>query len=161
ACRLAREIPRERLTDHPNPEFKIRIIDDHADFYRAFAADLVGRIREARDAGRGFVALLPVGPMPQYEIAAAMINAERLSLHHVHPLHLAESADENGVPGPASWAGSFQRAMTESFFSRIDPGLRPPESQIHFPTTDKISGYADEIAEAGGADVCYGGIGWS
>jgi glucosamine-6-phosphate deaminase len=60
ACRRAREIPRERLTDHPNPEFKIRIIDEPGDFYHAFATDLVGRIREARDAGRRFVALLPV-----------------------------------------------------------------------------------------------------
>ncbi len=46
---------------HPNPEFKIRIIDEPGDFYHAFATDLVGRIREARDAGRRFVALLPVG----------------------------------------------------------------------------------------------------
>jgi glucosamine-6-phosphate deaminase len=161
ACRLGREIPRERLTDHPNPEFKIRIIDEPGDFYQAFAADLVGRIREAGDAGRRFVALLPVGPMPQYAIAAAMINAERLSLHHVDTFNLDEYADENGVTAPASWAGSFQRAMLDSFFGLIDADLRPPESQIHFPTTDKIDGYADEIEQAGGADVCYGGIGWS
>ena len=39
--------------------------------------------------------------------------------------------------------------------------IRRPESQIHFPTTEKIARYGDEIAEDGGVDVCYGGIGWS
>lgn len=161
ACRRAREIPRDRLTEHPNSEFKIQIIADPGDFYHAFAADLVGRIREARDAGRRFVALLPVGPMPQYAVAAAMINEQRLSLDHVVTFNLDEYADEDGVTAPATWAGSFQRGMLENFFDRIDSELRPPEDQIHFPTTEKIAGYGDAIAEAGGADVVYGGIGWS
>jgi glucosamine-6-phosphate deaminase len=161
ACSRARQITREQLTEHPNPDFKIKIIDDRDAFYRAFAADLVGRIRDARDAGQSFVALVPVGPMPQYEIAASMINEERLTLHHVHTFNLDEYADEDGVTAPASWAGSFQRAMLENFFGRIDQELRPPQSQLHFPTTELIAGYSDEIAAAGGADVCYGGIGWS
>jgi glucosamine-6-phosphate deaminase len=161
ACRHAREISRSRLAEHSNPEFRIRIIEDPTDFYRSFAADLVDRICAARDEGRQFVALLPVGPMPQYEIAAAMINEQRISLRHVHTFNLDEYADEDGATAPLSWVGSFQRAMQENFFGRIDRELRPPESQIHFPTTKMIDRYGDDIAEAGGADVCYGGIGWS
>ena len=161
ACRRAREISRTRLTEHSNPEFRIRIIEDPADFYQAFAADLIDRICAARAEGRQFVVLLPVGPMPQYEIAAAMINEQRISLRHVHTFNLDEYADEDGATAPSSWVGSFQRAMQDNFFGRIDRELRPPESQIHFPTTEMIDRYGDDIAEAGGADVCYGGIGWS
>jgi glucosamine-6-phosphate deaminase len=161
ACRRAREIPRSRLTEHSNPEFRIRIIEEPRDFYRSFAADLVDRICAARDEGRQFVALLPVGPMPQYEIAASMINQQRISLRHVHTFNLDEYADEDGATAPPTWIGSFQRAMQENFFGRIDRELRPPETQIHFPTTEMIDRYGDDIAEAGGADVCYGGIGWS
>ena len=89
-----------------------------------------------------------------------MINEERLSLAHVHTFNMDEYANEDGVTAPVSWPGSFQRAMLERFFGLVDPELRPPESQIHFPTTDAIASYSSRIDDLGGADVCYGGIGW-
>jgi glucosamine-6-phosphate deaminase len=161
ACERARSIPRERLTEHPNPDFRIALVDDAGEFYGRFAQDLVGRIRSARDEGRRFVAIVPVGPMPQYEIAARMINEERLSLAHVHTFNMDEYADQDGVTAPLSWPGAFQRAMWEHFFALVDPELRPPEDQIHFPTSEAIADYSARIEELGGADVCYGGIGWS
>ena len=161
ACERARAITRERLTEHANPEFRISIEDDRDRFYERFARDLVDRIRAARDERRPFVAILPVGPMPQYAIAARLINEERLSLEHVHTFNMDEYADEDGVTAPASWPGSFQRAMRERFFGLIDERLRPPDSQIHFPTTEALADYSARLEELGGADVCYGGIGWS
>ena len=126
ACERARRIPRERLTEHPNPDFRIALVGEAGEFYGRFAEDLVGRIRSARDEGRRFVAIVPVGPMPQYEIAARMINEERLSLAHVHTFNMDEYADEDGVTAPLSWPGSFQRAMWEHFFALVEPDLRPP-----------------------------------
>jgi glucosamine-6-phosphate deaminase len=160
ACERVRRISRDQLTSHANPDFRIRVVDDPDEFYGAFAADIVDRIRLARDEGRPFVGIFPVGPMPQYAIAARAINEERLSLAHVHTFNMDEYADENGVTAPLSWPGSFQRAMWERFFDLVDPELRPPEEQIHFPTSDAIAGYSARIEELGGADVCYGGIGW-
>jgi glucosamine-6-phosphate deaminase len=160
ACERVRRISRAALASHPNPDFRIRIVDDPAEFYRAFAEDIVGRIREARDAGRTFVAILPVGPMPQYELAARMINEERLSLAHVHTFNMDEYAAEDGTTAPATWPGSFQRAMLEHFFGLVEAELRPSDDQIHFPTAEAISDYSARIEELGGADVCYGGIGW-
>ena len=161
ACERVRAIPRERLGEHPNPQFRITIVDDAREFYTRFAADLVGRIRSAGEEDRPFVAILPVGPMPQYEVAADMINAERLSLRHVHTFNMDEYANEEGVTAPLSWPGSFRRAMLEGFFDRIDRELRPPEAQIHFPTSEAIGDYSARLEALGGADVCYGGIGWS
>ena len=117
----------------PTREFRIALVDEASDFYTRFAADLVGRIRAARDEGRQFVAILPVGPMPQYEIAARMINAERLSLRHVHTFNMDEYANEDGVTAPASWPGSFQRAMFEGFFERIDSELRAARGSDPLP----------------------------
>ena len=159
-CDRVRRIPRTELTQHVNPDFRIAVADDPAEFYRSFAADLVDRIRAARDDGRTFVAILPVGPMPQYEIAARMINAERIALDHVHTFNMDEYANENGVTAPISWAGSFQRAMRERFFALVDRELQPPDDQIHFPTTEAIADYSARLEDLGGADVCYGGIGW-
>ena len=160
ACERVRRITRSELVRHPSPEFQIRIIDEPAAFYRAFAEDIVSRIRAARDEARPFVAIVPVGPMPQYELAAGLINAERLSLAHVHTFNMDEYANEDGVTAPVTWPGSFQRAMLDRFFARVDPELRPPESQIHFPTTDALTDYSARLEDLGGADVCYGGIGW-
>jgi len=159
-CDRVRRIPRTELTQHVNPDFRIAVADDPAEFYRSFAADLVDRIRAARDDGRTFVAILPVGPMPQYELAARMINAERIALDHVHTFNMDEYANENGVTAPISWAGSFQRAMRERFFAQVDRELQPPDDQIHFPTTEAIADYSARLEDLGGADVCYGGIGW-
>ncbi len=160
ACERVRRITRAELTNHPNPDFRISVIDDAPAFYRAFADDLVGRFRAARDEGRTFVAILPAGPMPQYELSARVINEQRLSLAHVHTFNMDEYANDDGVTAPLSWPGSFQRAMWESFFELIDPELRPPDDQIHFPTTEALPDYSDQIEALGGADVCYGGIGW-
>ena len=160
ACERVRAIKRSELTTHPNPDFRISVIDSSEAFYRAFADDLVGRIRQSREEGREFVAILPVGPMPQYAMAARMINSERLSLGHVHTFNMDEYAAEDGRTAPISWPGSFQRAMWERFLELVDPELRPPEEQIHFPTADAIGDYSARIEDLGGADVCYGGIGW-
>jgi glucosamine-6-phosphate deaminase len=161
ACARVRSIRREQLTEHPNPDFRIRLEPDRDAFYTAFAEDLLGRIRAARDEGRELTLILPVGPMPQYEIAVRAINEERLSLQHVHTFNMDEYADQDGRTAPASWPGSFARAMWERFFARIDAELRPPEDQIHFPSHDTIGDYSKRIADRGGADACYGGIGWS
>lgn len=155
-----RAISRDDLTRHDNPAFRITVMDDPRDFYSAFAHDLVARITTTRDEGRDCVLILPVGPVPQYAKAAEIINRRRITLHHVHTFNMDEYADEDGVTAPPTWEGSFERTMFAVLFDRIDPDLRPPREQIHFPTGDNIDGYGDEIAELGGAEACYGGIGW-
>ena len=68
--------------------------------------------------------------------------------------------DQDGSTAPANWPGCFQKAMVDNFFLHIDEDLRPPLEQIHFPTTDALSAYGRMIEDLGGADVCYGAIGW-
>lgn len=160
ACERVRKIRKADITKHSNPHFHIRVIEDPNDFYFEFALDIVNRIRKARDEGRRFVAIMPVGPVPQFGIAVRLINEFRISCAHVHTFNMDEYADQDGKTAPVTWEGSFQKAMFENFFLKIDKELRPPESQIHFPTTEVIKSYSDMIEDMGGADVCYGGIGW-
>ncbi|MCC7355822.1 MAG: hypothetical protein IT330_18935 [Anaerolineae bacterium] len=159
-CERVRAIKRKEITRHPNPEFKIRVVNDPAEFYTAFAVDIVRRIRDAAEAGKPFVAIFPVGPMPQYPIAAQIINQLRIPCQRVHSFNMDEYADQDGNTAPADWPGSFQRAMMEKFWLAIDRDLRPPQKQIHFPTKAALAGYGKMIEDLGGADVCYGGIGW-
>jgi glucosamine-6-phosphate deaminase len=160
ACEKVRAIRKEDITIHPNPDFKIRVVEDVHQLYTRFALDIVGRIAEKGDAGEPFVAIFPVGPMPQYPIAAQIINDLRISCKHVHSFNMDEYADQDGNTAPADWPGSFQHAMMEQFWFAIDEDLRPPMRQIHFLTTQVLADYGNMITDLGGADVCYGGIGW-
>ena len=132
-CARVRAIKKEDITRHPNPDFKIGVIADLGELYAAFAADIVGRIKRAFEEIRTFVGIFPVGPMPQYAIAARMINELRIPMHHVHTFNMDEYADQDGNTAPADWPGSFQRAMMDNFFLKIDPDLRPPLRADSFP----------------------------
>ena len=159
-CERVRSITKDAITQHANPDFHIRVVEDLGEFYAAFATDIVMRIQSALDEKRPFIGIFPVGPMPQYAIAARLINSLRIPMQHVHTFNMDEYADQDGNTAPADWEGSFQRSMFENFFLKIDPALRPPLDQIHFPTSKNIGDYGEMIADLGGADVCYGGIGW-
>jgi len=160
ACARVRAITKEDICRHPNPDFKIRVIEDANEFYLEFALDIISRIQRALEEGEPFVGIFPVGPMPQYTIAARLINEFKISCKHVHSFNMDEYADQDGNTAPLDWPGSFQKAMMASFFMLIDEDLRPPMEQIHFPTKDVLPDYTKMIEDMGGADVCYGGIGW-
>jgi len=160
-CERVRAIKKEDICKHPNPEFKIRIIETSEEFYFQFALDMVTRIKQALEEGKKLVMIIPVGPTPQYRIAAAMINRLRISCRHVYTFNMDEYADQDGNTAPPEWEGSFQRAMWENFFNLINKDLRPSEEQIYFPTSKNISYYGKLIEDAGGADICYGGVGWA
>jgi glucosamine-6-phosphate deaminase len=160
ACARVRAIKRAELCNHPNPRFEIGVVDDKVEFYSRFAIDLVTRIADAAKAGRKCVLILPVGPVPQYAIAARMINHLGIDCRHLVTYNMDEYADAGGETAPADWEGSFATSMRESFFLQIREDLRPPEKNIHFPTHRNIADYHKMIEDDGGADCCYGGIGW-
>lgn len=160
ACARVRAIRRKDLCRHPNPDFRIEIIDDKVQFYSRFALDIVSRIKRAADEGKPCVLILPVGPVPQYRIAAEIINRMGFSCRHLVTFNMDEYANDNGETAPADWEGSFATSMRQSFFNLIRKDLRPLEKNIHFPTHRNIADYHKMIEDAGGADCCYGGIGW-
>jgi glucosamine-6-phosphate deaminase len=161
ACAKVRKIKKQDITKHANPDFRISVVEDPGEFYAAFALDIVSRIVRANEEGRKVVMILPVGPVPQYTIAVNMINQLRISCRNLVTFNMDEYADDEGRTAPPEWTGSFQTSMWESFFGKIEPELRPLESNIHFPSSANINDYGKMVTDAGEADVCYGGIGWS
>lgn len=160
ACRRVRAIRREDITKHPNENFQIRVIENETAFQFAYVMDIVAGIKRALDEGRDRYVLILPAPNPNYAFVAKMINDLNIPCHHVHTFNMDEYADENGNTAPRSWKGGFQYWMWHDLFSRIKPELRMPESQIHFPTTQTVGDYSKMLEDIGGADVCYGGIGW-
>jgi glucosamine-6-phosphate deaminase len=54
---------------------------------------------------------------------------------------------------------SFRGQIGPLLFNRIRPDLMMPKSQIIFPTPKNIKDLPKMIKDAGGIEVCYGGIG--
>jgi glucosamine-6-phosphate deaminase len=149
ACARVRAITRSELTKHSNPDFKIAILDDPARFYSRFALDIVTRITDAAKAGKKCVLILPVGPVPQFAIAAEMINRLGIDCRHLVTYNMDEYADDTGKTAPADWEGSFATAMRQAFFAQIREDLRPKDQNIHFPTDKNIEDYHKMIEDDG------------
>ena len=160
ACERVRHIKKADLCTHANPNFKIRIIEDSTQFAYSYLLDIVSGIKRSLDEGRRHVIILPA-PNPMYALAAQMLNQLRIPCKHVHTFNMDEYADENGNTAPRDWKGSFQYWMWHDLFGRLEPELAIPESQIHFPSTENVNDYSQMLDDLGGADICYGGIGWA
>ena len=159
-CSRVRQIKRSDIIKTSNPNLKIEVIETRDSFYQAMAKDLVDRIVQAKNEDRTFVAIVPLGPVPQYSIVAKMINDQKINLDHVYFFNMDEYADQDGNTAPITWAGSFQKAMYDHFINKIDDKFRPDDSHFNFPTTDAIKDYTERMNDLGGVDICYGGIGW-
>jgi len=159
-CERVRHIKKADLCTHPNPNFKIRIIEDSTQFSFSYLLDIVAGIKRSLDEGRQHVIILPA-PNPMYALVAQMLNQLRIPCKHVHTFNMDEYADENGNTAPRDWKGGFQYWMWNDLFNRLDPAIAIPESQIHFPSTENVSYYTQMMEDLGGVDICYGGIGWA
>ena len=159
AVERVRAIPRAKLTEHPNPDFRIRILPD-AEIEPLWIADMFERIRRSSEAGERFVMIAP-NPWPSYEKVARLINKHRISCRHLHTFNMDEYANEHGDIAPESWAFGFGHAFKKFFYANIDADLRPPENQIHGLSNENIAHYGKMLADLGGADICYSGPGWT
>jgi len=159
AVERVRAIPRAKLTEHSNPDFRIRILPD-AEIEPLWIADMFERIRRSSEAGERFVMIAP-NPWPAYEKVARLINEHRISCHHLHTFNMDEYANEHGDIAPESWAFGFGHAFKKFFYANIDADLRPPENQVHGLSNENISHYGKMLADLGGADICYSGPGWT
>jgi glucosamine-6-phosphate deaminase len=159
ACKKARAIKKKELTKHPNPDFKISIIPD-AEFPFRLVMEVFSRIKQASDEGRRLVLIVPQ-PEPLYSRVAYLINKFRVNCKNLYTFNMDEYADEDGNIAPETWPNSFLYNMKNNLYSKLDEELRPPEHQIAGPTNENFEDYGKMIEDLGGADVCYGGIGWS
>ena len=152
-------IRKEEIAKHPNPDFCISVLPDAEIGFR-WVADMFYRIKSAADAGRPCVLITP-NPARMYMQVAHLINLFQVDCKHLHTFNMDEYANEEGRTAPESWPFGFMRAFKDYFYGKIEPHLRPPESQVLGPTTENIKDYGKMIADLGGADMCYSGPGWT
>jgi glucosamine-6-phosphate deaminase len=155
-----RAIKREDIEKHPNPDFKIRVINDDELAFIWFG-DIISRLKLASDAGEKIVMILP-NPWPGYKHVANIINRCRINCKNLWAFAMDEYADQNGNIAPESWELGFSHAMLKFFYYEIDEDLRPPREQfVCFSDLRDIGDYSKKLTEIGGGDICYSGPGWT
>lgn len=125
-----------------------------------FAQLILDEIRERNRLGEPTRLILPVGPVAQYRKVVEVSNRERLSWKNVYTFNMDEFLDWQGRPIPIDHPLSFEGFMRREVFSALDPEIRIPADHTFFPHPFRIDEISEKIAEVGGIDCCYGGIGY-
>jgi len=160
-CERVRAIKKEDICKHPNSDFKIRIIEEDDEFNFEYVLDIFSRIKKAADEGKRLVLIFPQPAPKIYNRVAYLINKLRVSCKDLHVFNMDEKADEDSKTPSSDWPDSFAFHLKNDFYYKIDKDLRPSEAHMNFPAYKNINDYGKMIEDVGGADVCYGGIGWS
>ena len=128
--------------------------------YDYLAEEMVKEFEKAAAGDRIVSFIMPVGPTQPYRLMAEKINYRQLSLRNVRFFFMDEYVDdEKDELIPTTHPLSFRGQIGPLFFDRVRPDLLMPKDQIVFPTPENIADLPRMIEEAGGIEVCYGGIG--
>jgi len=137
----------------------LTILPDLDSLYEYFARSLADEIKANNQAGKITRLILPVGPVDQYPRLARICNQERISWQSVHVFNMDEYCDWQSRPISPEHPLSFKGFML-NFLDQLDPALRLPEAQLHFPDPLNLDQISQAIRELGGIDTCYGGVGY-
>lgn len=154
-----RNIRREDMETHPNPDFKIHIVKD---VQSIFVADVFTRIKMSDDLDQKVVMIFP-NPWPAaYANVALLCNKFNVNCRNVHTFNMDEWADEDGNVAPLTYRAGLGYAFLNTFYKNLREDLRPNIEQIHCFTDENYRDYSKIIEEVGegGADVCYSATGW-
>lgn len=151
-------LPVEELARQARTRF--RLVPDNATLLADFACSIADEIQRALNEGRPARLILPVGPVRQYPLLVEITNRERLSWRQVHVFQMDEFLDWQGRPIPESHPLSFTAYLQRELFGKIDADLRMPAENHVVPHPFRIDEFSERLAAVGGADACFGGIGY-
>lgn len=148
----------EEVLKEANGQLKLfQTLDEVYDF---LAEEMVAEFEKAAAGDKIVSFIMPVGPTQPYRLMAEKINYRSISLKNVRFFFMDEYVDdEKDELIPKTHPLSFRGQIGALLFDRIRPELMMPEDQIIFPTPENIRELPRMIEEAGGIEVCYGGIG--
>ena len=136
------------------------VFDTLDEVYDYLAEEMVKEFAKAAKGKKIVNFIMPVGPTQPYRLMAEKINYRQISLKNVRFFFMDEYVDdEKDELIPMTNPLSFRGQIGPLLFDRIRPDLMMPKSQIIFPTPKNIKDLPKMIKDAGGIEVCYGGIG--
>ena len=155
-----RKISGKDLENHPNKNFKIKVLVNP---HPIFVADMFTKIKESDEKDQRVVMVLPNPEPDTYMPVAALINLHRVDCRNVYLFAQDEWADQDGNIAPRTYKAGFAYSLIKYFVMQIDEELRMPMENIITPTNENIADYSKLITDRGqgGADVIYTSPGWT
>lgn len=138
---------------------KLVVCVDLDTLHQQMAEDICSEIEANNAAGQPTRLILPVGPTGQYQLLAAMIAERAVSLEQCWFFFMDEYCDDDSKAIPATHPLSFKRIAHELFLDRLPETSHLQPERVIFPDETNIDQLAPMIANVGGIDTCYGGIG--
>ncbi len=159
-CERLRKISGKDLEKHDNPDFNIKVMMNP---HPVLIATLFSRLKAASEAGKKYTMILGNPEPDTYIPLAQLINYFQVDCSKLHIFAMDEWANEDGVIAPETYEAGFAHSMLKYFVYQIDPKLRMPMENVHYPTNKNISYYSKLITEIGegGADICSSSPGWT
>lgn len=150
----------EKREDWWHPEFNVKVMMNP---HPVLIATLFSRLKAASEAGKTFTMILG-NPEPEtYIPLAQLINYFKVDCSRVHIFAEDEWADDQGNIAPITYEAGFVHSMIKYLYEQIDPKLRMPMENVHFPTNANINDYSKIINDVseGGADIISTSPGWT
>lgn len=139
----------------------LTVFSRREDMFDRLARLIADLIKDHNKKNEKTVIIFPVGPIRHYPRLVEITNAERISWRNVVCFNMDEWMDWQCRMLPLDHPWSFHGYMRKNLFERIDAELRPPEANLNFPSPQNMHAYSQMLHDAGGADLCYGGFGYS
>lgn len=139
---------------------RFRLVEDIPTLLADFACSIADEVQAANREGRPARLILPVGPVKQYPILVEITNRERISWRNVWVFQMDEFLDWQGRPLADGHPLSFTGYLKRELFGKIDADLRMPADHHVVPHPFRIDEFSETLERVGGADCCFGGIGY-
>ncbi len=137
----------------------VRVGGDMADLAQHLAAAMAAEVAAAQNAGRDATLIIPVGPVDQFPILAAMINSQQLDWRNVVLINMDEYLTDNDQWVDITHPLSFRGYMNRLFYDLIDKQFAPLVENRIFPNPGAAGDIGRLIEQRGGVEACFGGIG--
>lgn len=136
----------------------LQVVEDIGALHMCFARSIAQLVRRGETAGRPTAMILPWGPIGQYSLLGRLLEEQFLSLRNCTLFFMDEYADHSGNAVSPSHPLSF-RGAAERWLASLRRGLQPRPGNVVFPNESNASTIDRRIADLGGIDACFGGIG--
>ncbi len=138
---------------------QVNILETDIDLYWTMALEMHRSIAEGNEQNQARVFICPVGPVYQYRRLLDLWDVYPLDLANVHFFFMDEYVDENNeaIPRdhPLSFRGFIDRELVLPCSGKY--GFNP--NHVYFPNPAEPREYDTWIADLGGADICFAGVG--
>ncbi|MDE0103462.1 MAG: hypothetical protein OXN89_13885 [Bryobacterales bacterium] len=154
--RRLNSLDRAQFIDRARP--CLRVVADIDALHLHFAESIAAVVRRGAEVDRPLALILPWGPFGQYPVLGEILSQQDLSLEDSTLFFMDEYADSSGAAVPPSHPLSFRGAAMD-WLGSLDPRLRPLPGNVLFPDGANSGEIDRRMADIGGVDTCFGGVG--